>query len=162
MKTIKLSALLLCGALLTACTPGGSQIVSGKISKNTATNPKVGMIFAEGGDDNAATSNMEKKVANPQADNKIPFDSVFTPGTDGKFTAELKKGTEQVSICFLYCWDDTDNNNKINGSETNLAKPTQGSQPSSYIFRNNILGFRVVNGQDFNYLDSISSYDFSF
>lgn len=114
-------------SLIVGCTPPGvgtPTTVSGKITLNAATQPKLAVISFGGDNDEAALAELNSKVAAATEDKPLSITSVVKAQTNGSYTMQLS-GTKPVTVFYVMAWDDKNNNDKIDSGEP-LAKTSDG------------------------------------
>lgn len=122
-------------AVLAGCPAPGMDApttVSGKITPNGATHPKLALISFGGDNDDAALAEGQSKIAQAKAENKpLAFTAVVKPQADGTYSMELKR-TQPVTLFYVYAWDDANDNDKVDNGESLTTKAAGGAQ--AYIY----------------------------
>lgn len=158
-RTLTAFALL---GLLTGCPMPGMDApttVSGKITPNGASHPKLAVISFGGDNDDAALAEGQSKISQAKAEGKpLAFTSVIKPQSDGSYTMELKR-TQPVTLFYVYAWDDANDNDKVDNGESLTTQAAGGAQ--AYIYHKTASATKEITA-DGRMTGLKDSYDWTF
>jgi hypothetical protein len=143
--------------ILAACDIPKNQLIKGKITLGTATNPKVGVqVFGEANSEDGLLSAMSTELDKMKSTLQVPLTTISKPAGNGDYSVELSSNSSYAAY-FVYVWDDKNNDDKINDA----ASATPNQQDTAYTFiKRGFAGFRWMKGSD--YLSISDSYDYHF
>ena len=97
------------------------KTITGTITKKSASNAKVALLTADGDNDTEAGMELANKLFSSSETENMVGATIVTPNADGTYSFDVKLGAKAQTVAYVQVWNDLNNDNKMQTSETFYA-----------------------------------------